>query len=192
MILEQYIGIFENALSNEACNNYIKCFEIAKAHNMTLTRAQMNDGDKIAKEDDTLFITDKWELPIHTSTHLIESAMKALALAYQEYIEEYAILSRSDPHCVSIMRLQKTSIGGGYHVWHCERAGKDSSSRVAAFMFYLNDVEEGGETEFLYQHKRFKPKAGTLLIWPTSYTHTHRGNPPLSNDKYVLTGWFQF
>ena len=192
MILEQYIGIFENALSEEVCDNYIKCFEIAKAHNVTLTRAQMGDGDKITKEDDTLFITDEWELPIHAGTNTIESAMKALALAYQEYTKEYAVLTRSGPHCVPIMRIQKTSIGGGYHIWHCEQDSKGTSSRVAAFMFYLNDVEDGGETEFLYQRKRFKPKAGTLLIWPTSYTHTHRGNPPLSNDKYILTGWFEF
>ena len=59
-------------------------------------------------------------------------------------------------------------------------------------MIYLNDVEEGGETEFLYQSIRVAPKAGTLLIWPAGFTHTHRGNPPLSGDKYIATGWVQY
>jgi hypothetical protein len=59
-------------------------------------------------------------------------------------------------------------------------------------MLYLNDVEDGGETEFLYQRMRVKPKQGTLLIWPAGFTHTHRGNPPLSNNKYVITGWSEF
>ena len=56
-------------------------------------------------------------------------------------------------------------------------------------MIYLNDVEEGGETEFLYQKIRIKPKSNMGLIWPGGFTHTHRGNPPLSGTKYILTGW---
>ena len=59
-----------------------------------------------------------------------------------------------------------------------------------AWMVYLNDVEEGGETEFLYQKRKVKPKKGTILIWPGGYTHLHRGNPPMS-DKYIATGWWQ-
>jgi len=58
-------------------------------------------------------------------------------------------------------------------------------------MLYLNDVEEGGETEFLYQKMRVKPTKGTILIWPADWTHTHRGNPPLSGDKYIYTGWME-
>ena len=49
---------------------------------------------------------------------------------------------------------------------------------------------DGGETEFIYQQKRFKAEKGTVLIWPAGYTHMHRGNPPLSN-KYIATGWYQ-
>jgi len=73
--------------------------------------------------------------------------------------------------------------------------GKDNKTHDLGrwtWMVYLNDVEEGGETEFLYQHKRLKPEQGTLVIWPASFTHTHRGNPPLSNDKYIVTGWTEF
>ena len=28
------------------------------------------------------------------------------------------------------------------------------------------------------------------MIWPGSYTHLHRGNPPFST-KYIATGWYQ-
>ena len=57
---------------------------------------------------------------------------------------------------------------------------------------YLNDCNEGGETEFLFQHKRIKPKAGTIVISPAAWTHTHRGNPPLSGEKYMINGWLEF
>ena len=70
--------------------------------------------------------------------------------------------------------------------------GRGSRDRVLAWMLYLNDVDEGGETEFLYQHVRFKPKRGDFLVWPGGFTHTHRGNPPISNDKYICTGWVEW
>ena len=58
-------------------------------------------------------------------------------------------------------------------------------------MMYLNDDFEGGETEFLYQNKRIVPKRGQFLIWPATYTHAHRGNPPLSGKKYITTSWIE-
>ena len=89
-------------------------------------------------------------------------------------------------------KVQKTTIGEGYHEFHCEVMGKGSRDRVLAWSLYLNDVEDGGETEFLYQSQRFKPKKGDFLVWPAGFTHTHRGNPPLSNDKYICTGWVEW
>ena len=54
---------------------------------------------------------------------------------------------------------------------------------------HLNDVEEGGETEFLHFSKRVKPKTGRIVIWPAGFPYVHRGNPPLSGEKYILTSW---
>ncbi|MFT4939364.1 MAG: hypothetical protein ACI88A_002404 [Paraglaciecola sp.] len=85
---------------------------------------------------------------------------------------------------------------GGYPYWHSEvypQAGNnDALHRIMLFMFYLNDVEEGGETEFYYQDIQVKPKMGRMVIAPAYFTHTHRGNVPVSNDKYILTSWVLF
>ena len=81
---------------------------------------------------------------------------------------------------------------GGFHTWHCERGSSDYGSRCLTWTIYLNDIHEGGETEFLYQHLRVKPNEGSLVIFPASYTHVHRGNPPLKEAKYIITGWFEF
>lgn len=85
---------------------------------------------------------------------------------------------------------------GGYPYWHSEvypqPPHNEALHRVLLFMFYLNDVEEGGETEFYYQQKSIRPKAGRMVIAPAGFTHTHRGNVPQSNDKYILTSWMLF
>ena len=87
-------------------------------------------------------------------------------------------------------KLQKTDVAGGFHVWHYENGHIDSVHRMLAWTIYLNDVPEGGETEFLYQSERVKPVKGRTVIFPAGFMHTHRGNPPISNEKYILTGWF--
>ena len=75
-----------------------------------------------------------------------------------------------------------------------EKAIKDliKLSEKLTFILYLNDIEEGGETEFLYYSKRIKAEKGKLIMWPAGFTHTHRGNPPLTDVKYILTGWLEF
>jgi hypothetical protein len=85
---------------------------------------------------------------------------------------------------------------GGYHHWHSEVFPRDASAetlhRVLFFQYYLNDVSEGGETEFLYQALRVPPRAGTFLVAPAGFTHTHKGHIPRSGDKYIVTSWVLF
>lgn len=98
--------------------------------------------------------------------------------------------------CDSGFKLQYTKPGGGFHAWHSESEaivnGSDNlrmATRIFTWTLYLNDVEYGGETEFLHYGIRLKPTKGTICIFPALFTHTHRGNPPYSGDKYIATGW---
>lgn len=85
---------------------------------------------------------------------------------------------------------------GGYPYWHSEvypqAQHNDALHRILLFMFYLNDVEEGGTTDFYYQNRTVEPRAGRMVIAPAYFTHTHRGSIPISNDKYILTSWVLF
>ncbi|QSX35443.1 2OG-Fe(II) oxygenase [Shewanella avicenniae] len=95
------------------------------------------------------------------------------------------------------LNIQKYPKGkGGYPHWHSEQypqlPDNEALHRVVLFMVYLNDVTEGGETEFYYQKKKLIPKRGTLVIAPAGFTHSHRGNVPISDDKYIVTSWIMF
>lgn len=76
-----------------------------------------------------------------------------------------------------------------YSTWHCEAGNTQSEDRVLTYLLYLNDDFEGGETEFMFQKHREKPKKGKLVLFPSYYTHTHRGGIVLDGTKYVATGW---
>ena len=60
--------------------------------------------------------------------------------------------------------------------------------RMLTLIWYLNDVDEGGETEFV-DGTIVKPKTGQVLIFPTSWYMAHRGRMPISNKKYIITSW---
>ena len=60
------------------------------------------------------------------------------------------------------------------------------------FMTYLNDVTDGGETEFYHQQLKIKPKKGLTVIWPAGYTHVHRGITSNTETKYIATGWYGY
>jgi hypothetical protein len=95
------------------------------------------------------------------------------------------------------INLQWYSAGeGGYPYWHCELFPRDASAetlhRHLLWTLYLNDGFEEGETEFLFQQRKVKPRTGSLLIAPTAFTHTHRGNRPQRGDKFIATSWILF
>ena len=109
------------------------------------------------------------------------------------YIDELLrVLYR--PGTINLQKYQRGS--GGYHHWHSEiypqNASCESLHRVLLWMVYLNDVTEGGETEFLYQGRKIAPKKGRLVIAPAGFTHTHRGNVATSGDKYIATSWILY
>ncbi len=85
---------------------------------------------------------------------------------------------------------------GGYPYWHCELYPKDAQAetlhRHVLWTLYLNDEFEEGETEFLFQGRKIAPRTGSLLIAPTAFTHTHRGNRPQGGDKFIATSWILF
>ena len=120
----------------------------------------------------------------------------ALQQCLNKYMEQYPslndTLARFGVH--SRIKIQMYPPTGGYFVWHCERTNPcgDVGRRLLVFMTYLNDVEDGGETEFLYQNLKVKPEKGKTLIWPSEWTHTHRGLTSKSESKFIVTGWFEF
>ena len=81
---------------------------------------------------------------------------------------------------------------GGFKTWHTERTSLRNSDRALVFMTYLNDINDGGETEFFHQKLKVKAQKGLTLLWPPDFTHLHRGIPSPTEEKIIVTGWFEF
>lgn len=189
---KEFIGIYENAFTLKECEDTIKLFENYYKLGYCYNRFEGSESILNNKDDVVVDINPSIELDL--APKFIDSFHKRFYdYIYPIYNIQYPILQELKKHKSKYIKIQKTCPTQGYHVWHCEHdANECVRDRVLAWTLYLNDVEEGGETEFLYQSLRFKPKKGTFILFPAHFTHTHRGNPPLSGVKYIATGWIEF
>lgn len=94
-------------------------------------------------------------------------------------------------------QLIKYEPGDGFYSWHSDVSYTDSDSdqmkqRVFSLVLYLNDVLEGGETEFRNFGIKVKPEAGTAILFPANYAYIHRANMPKSGPKYIVVTWFGY
>lgn len=174
--------IIENkkSLSSDFCEEIIKKFEQDPRKRNGVT----NGGYKPEhKKSVDLHISnlENWK-------EIDEKLYNALEIGVRSYIKQFSNINKKI-HDLGY-NVQKTKANEGFYHWHCDNGRTEH--RVLTFIWYLNTVDKGGETEFYYQGKKIKPEAGKLLIFPSFWTHLHRGNMPLSCDKYIVTGWFRF
>ena len=136
-------------------------------------------------------------LPYYGVDKRVDSYFDALYSHTDSYVDEFNFCN-TGPYfsIVEPVNYQEYPIkDGGFHLWHSENTSSFNSiarARHLVFMTYLNDIEDGGETQFYHQSMSFKPKKGYTLIWPGDWTHTHRGVRSNTEIKKIVTGWYSF
>lgn len=188
-----FIGIYTDVYPHGYCSHTINEFERLIKTGVGSNRQQSEDITKHKKDDMQLELSLYPTLDFQ-NTNITNMFFQGLQYCYDSYTEKFSILKEDKIHA-TVIKMQRTDPGGGYHIWHGERGSGIHSNRVLVYMLYLNTLEkeEAGETEFLYQQLRIQPKENTMIIWPAAYTHTHRGNVVHGEkSKYIITGWFNY
>lgn len=190
---KDFIGVWENFMPAPLCDDILTfCADIFEhgasydGHHMDemkVIESQSMYGGPL-KRKDTAFLLNYHNI---TFARYVNQVLKSCV---QHYMTEYFSLQHSSVTSYDI-KVQKTAPGGGYNIWHHEDGDMLHANRELVWMIYLNDMPEGeAETEFLYQRRRIRPTKGTVVVWPAGFTHTHKGNTVLTEDKYILTGWY--
>jgi len=201
-VFERFVYQKRNSIPDEICEKIIHYYEGEETRYKGITADGLNE--EVKKTMDFIIPNDYLDSEDINKTkwaHICE----ILTLQLQENITEYITSLKSHEKFLADeykmiyakyltednFQIQKYTKGEGKYIYH-----EDSSIdwerrryRVITFLWYLNDVYEGGETEILGDIL-VKPERGKLLLFPASWTFPHRGKMPISNDKYILTGWF--
>ena len=199
MNLKKAIGIYDNIFSQSECKTLISRLEQDVEDGESYVGKAGDGADKaIKKSTDYNILADSSNEFL--SNLVMEKFNNTLS---NEYLEKYPHLENFDHHRVvngktfyPLLQIQKYDQNSGhFNTWHIEQEDKGTSDRVFVFILYLNDVDEGGETGFLFKEEgekdyfKVKPKAGRLIIHPAAWPFIHKGLKPKSSDKYILTTW---
>ena len=193
MHLKDYIRIYDNVVSDSFCDKLINILHNNETYEGT---SGDNNKDKKVKDSSDLDLT----IDLNSVT---PELYKELFLQIQDPIVNYIntfipnregkqnYLTNEDASKFFTLlqppKLKKYKAPDqGYHAWHQDLGiVPPQSQRLLVVMLYLNDVKEGGETSFYHQNIKIKPEKGTAVLFPPYYTHMHKGESPISNDKYI-------
>jgi hypothetical protein len=187
---KEFIGIYTDAIEPDLCDKLI--YEFERHSDLGLTVSGVTGGG----ESRMLKRSEDFNILAYPSLHQIsKEVISQIMDVYDLYQDRYdGVKTYTAPHTITALQIQKYNqeLKSAYYAFHNE-IHPDYCNRVTTFIVYLNDISEGGETEFLEQKLRVKPEKGKVVIWPAYYTHVHRGNPVLSDEnKYIITGWMNF
>jgi Rps23 Pro-64 3,4-dihydroxylase Tpa1-like proline 4-hydroxylase len=183
--------IYENdySLCPEICDEIINLFESSPDKSDGLIMSGVNKSIK-----DTMNIniskSGKWK----NIYECLESELAYNIKNYRSMIGKYAeadYVFFSDKLEITQFMVQRYIQNEGKYTYHNDfhmDTGKQKF-RVITYIFYLNDVSEGGETEYFGGEIRITPKCGKLVLFPSSWTFPHCGRMPISSNKYIITGW---
>jgi hypothetical protein len=204
--IEKYIYINKSSLSKELCNIIIEIFEdeMNGKYEGVTAGGIIRDIKKttdfiIPKElkDNNEITIKKWskvqkilseELDRNVNTY-IKDLTDLLNLDEKEEQSKYFIFQKKFLTHENFM-IQKYNKNEGRFTYHNDFKvdWNKEKYRVITYIWYLNNVEIGGETE-VWDNFKIKPEIGKLLLFPACWTFPHRGIMPISDNKYIITGW---
>ena len=169
------------------CDDLINFFETSK----NKKPGESSRGiDKTVKDSLDLMINES-EIENHPCLKLyFQEMIKCLILYKTKY--KYCDLHIEPWGLEQNFNIQKYKPKQAYHLLYTETSGIMTGKRHLVFMTYLNDVKKGGETEWYYQKTKIKPEKGLTVIWSADWTFTHKGHTTIDEDKYIITGWYEY
>ena len=192
--MDKYIKIYDDVIDADSCNMLIGKFEAAEEDQYEEVR-QVERDKAIAFTQINLVNNEDWA-----------SVQNGMLQVFQDYIMAYIndcnIQPKQWPPLYGYEAIRiKRYLNNDYDRFdpHVDVLNTETSRRFLSFFIYLNDVDEGGETEFININKpgtyiplKIKPRQGQLLMFPPLWMYYHAGLKPVSNPKYLINSYCHY
>ena len=192
LVMDNLIRVYDDVVDEESCERLIQMFENSK----DTQPVKLDDGDNSISFTQLIMVEHKeWE-----------SVQAGMLEVFQDYIMRYnidvSLKSKQWPETYGYEAIRmKRYLDNDYDRFdpHVDVLNYETARRFLAFFIYLNDVEEGGETEFVNLHKpgtyvpfKVEAKRGRLLMFPPLWPWYHAGRKPISNNKYIIHSYCHY
>ena len=198
---DKYIYLNKNSLAPEVCNDIIQLYEneSSSSKHPGLTQAGLNKNVKDTVDFNIPINDEKWykyykllnkELSVNLKKYFSTLNNGTDFNNTNQLTDNTYIFFENTKLISKTFMIQKYTKNVGKYIYHNDfRIDlNENKYRILTFLWYLNTVEDGGETAF-GEDLKIKPEIGKLLIFPASWTYPHSGKMPISSDKYIITGW---
>jgi len=183
--------MYPNSLGENMCNKIISIFETSNLKYEGSTTGGINKNIK-----NTMDLHSK-DLHDNEEWKCIENIIrKELNTKLEMYYYDINHGNFKTPYFTpyphiedSGFQIQRYIANEGFYKYHNDFSIKNNDTfRILTYLWYLNDIDEGGKTYF-HEGMPIKPETGKLIIFPALWTYPHKGEMPISNNKYIMTGW---
>lgn len=186
--VSDYIRVYENAIPATLAQDLIDRFE---GHPNVIEGAlneQSGERHPEIRSCLELNISKQDDLKRHH-----EALIQLAQIAIQKYRQDINHAIFPERFGMESFRMKKYSPEREDHFAHHVDVGDYASARrFLAFFWYLNDVEEGGETYFPAMNINVRPRANRLLVFPPLWMFPHVGQKPISGVKYIVGGYAHY
>lgn len=188
--LIDYVQVYKNALGAQTCGELI---DIIDSERYPVKDQMVNDNskDKLIRSGCEVLLTH----PDHNELkdNLVSSTISVLERYQIETRDSSKYIKENfDPYKLENFRARKYPAGSGFFKTHSDITDYKSASRLLVILMYLNDVDEGGETEFPTLGIKIKPTKGLVVVFPPTFLFPHRANMPKSNHKYTCQTYLHY
>jgi len=182
---------FNGVLSGQECDEMIAMYEenIDKSVSNKIFHSEKFNYDNSSWHEMNMEYPpykDKYDVMIKQRNELMFNQYK------EKFADNYFFRFPHNYH-YSGPRIKKYETNGTDQFdWHADTNAREVADRFLVFLYYLNDVPEGGETIIATQDERtiaVKPKKGSVLVFPPYWMFTHCAAPPISNPKYIISSY---
>lgn len=192
--LSELIGVFDNAASPEECEEIIGWFLANEDRHVDGQVYGYGNPDDMDVNRYNQLVKDykNTRQAFPSPQDSVSDVMSNVIFKGFDLYSKLFPIPKAQPLCVKDYSIRIYHKDVGCFKEHADQAAGGTVTRVFGIILYLNDVEEGGETEFMYLGIKVKPVKGRLLIFPCNYLFPHSGNVPISDDKYIITAFINF
>ena len=198
--MEKYIYINKKSLSPEVCCDLIELFENEERKYDGVTHGGVQKNIKDTKD----FIIPENEPKWYKYYQLFHNELTRNLQLYLNKLNKNDSFKNENQNTTSVYKyfenttisqsifmIQRYIMNEGRYVYHNDFSIdlKNKKNRVITYLWYLNDVLEGGETDFPDLNLKVKPETGKLVLFPATWDFPHCGKMPISSNKYIVTGW---
>ena len=179
--LTDWIRVYEDSFSDDFCDRCVACVD----------RGEQTVPYDLAWRRGAAY-------PLNADADLLTEFTRGVAALLARYKAETATIDSlaTTAHIESPNVFKYSVVPEGepphHFTRHADDWNEESATRQISVITYLNDVVDGGETNFTDIGRKVRPKKRRTLLFPSSFLFMHSGEPPISGPKYIIVSWLHF